>query len=80
MIDESANNDIDIMEDVRDYEPNDLNVGGEALTSDVRSDDEFTPVSPSSASDPIGDVPLESRSRRRVVSRCPLDDKFILYE
>ena len=55
-------------------------MGGEALTSDARSDDEFTPVSSSSASDPIGDVPLESRSRRRVVSRRPLDDDFIFYE
>ena len=81
VIDESANDDIDIMDDAQDYEPNDLDgIGGEALTSDVRSDDEFTPVSSSLVSDPIGDVPLESRSRRRAVPRRPLDDDFIYYE
>ena len=82
VIDKSANDDdIDIMKDTQNYEPNDLNnIGGEALTSNVRSDDEFTPVSSSSASDPIGDVPLESRSRRCMVSLRPLDDDLIFYE
>ena len=82
VIDKSANDDdIDIMEDAQNYEPNDLDdIRGEALTSDVRSDDEFTLVSSSLTSDPISDVPLESRSRRRVVSRRALDDDFIFYE
>ena len=78
VIDESLNDDIDVMEDARDYEPINLNdMEGETFTSEVRSDDGFTPVSSSLASDTISDVPLESRSRRRVVSRRPLDNEFI---
>ena len=81
VIDESLNDDIDVMEDARDYEPINLNdMEGETFTSEVRSDDGFTPVSSLLASDTISDVPLESRSRRRVVSRRPLDDDFIFYE
>ena len=78
VIDESGDDGINIMENAQDYEPNDLdNIGGEALTSDVRSDDEFTPVGSSLELDPIGDIPLESRSRRCAVARRPLDDDFI---
>ena len=58
MIDESGDDGINIMENAHDYEPNDLDdMGGETLTSDIRSDDEFTPVGSSLESDPIGDVP-----------------------
>ena len=77
VMDESAN-DMDIMEIAQDYEPNDLDdIGGEALNSDVRSDDQFIPVSSSLVSDPIGDVHLEPRSRHCAVPWHPLDDDFI---